>query len=130
MSKSRSWKCFGELESNGIRSTPSAWRTQPSTASGWRDLELEIFELAGRNSTSPRPSNLQEVLFVEQKLPVLKKTKTGPSTDAEVLEELARSHPLPAKIIEYRQYRQAEGHLRRCAAGDDPSRDRPRACLV
>jgi DNA polymerase-1 len=37
-------------------------------------------------------------------LPVLKKTKTGGSTDVEVLEELARIHPLPAKIIEYRQY--------------------------
>jgi DNA polymerase-1 len=45
------------------------------------------------------------LLFTELKLPVVKKTaKTGPSTDAEVLEELARLHPLPAKILEYRQY--------------------------
>ena len=35
---------------------------------------------------------------------MLKRTKTGGSTDADVLEELARLHPLPAKIIEYRQY--------------------------
>jgi DNA polymerase-1 len=42
-------------------------------------------------------------LFEEFKLPVLKKTKTGPSMDAEVLEELAPLHPLPAKVIEYRQ---------------------------
>jgi DNA polymerase-1 len=35
---------------------------------------------------------------------VLKKTKTGPSTDADVLEQLAPSHPLPAKIVEYRQF--------------------------
>ena len=48
---------------------------------------------------------LQELLFTELKLPVVKKTaKTGPSTDAEVLEELARLHPLPAKILAYRQY--------------------------
>ncbi len=44
------------------------------------------------------------MLFEEHKLPILKKTKTGGSTDADVLEELARLHPLPAKIIEYRQY--------------------------
>jgi DNA polymerase-1 len=47
---------------------------------------------------------LAELLFGELKLPVVKKTKTGPSTDAEVLEELASLHPLPAKIVEYRQY--------------------------
>jgi DNA polymerase-1 len=47
---------------------------------------------------------LQQILFEEHKLPVLKKTKSGGSTDVEVLEELARLHPLPAKIIEYRQY--------------------------
>ena len=54
------------------------------------DLELEIFELAGREFNIASPKQLQEILFVEQKLPVIKKTKTGPSTDAEVLEELAR----------------------------------------
>ena len=40
---------------------------------------------------------------------MVKKTKTGPSTDAEVLEQLARSHPLPAKIIGYRQYAKLKG---------------------
>ncbi len=44
------------------------------------------------------------MLFEEHKLPITKRTKTGGSTDVEVLEELARQHPLPAKIIEYRQY--------------------------
>ena len=44
------------------------------------------------------------MLFTEQKLPALRRTKSGPSTDASVLEELAAQHPLPAKIIEYRQY--------------------------
>ncbi len=52
---------------------------------------------------------LQEVLFAELKLPKGKKTKTGNSTDAEVLEELARVHPLPAKILEYRQYAKLKG---------------------
>ncbi len=50
-------------------------------------------------------------MFVEQKLPVLKKTKTGPSTDAEVLEELADTHPDPLlkKILEFRQYSKLKG---------------------
>ena len=68
-------------------------------------LEQEIHQLAGRPFNIASPKQLQELLFTELKLPVMKKTaKTGPSTDAEVLEELARVHPLPAKILEYRQY--------------------------
>jgi DNA polymerase-1 len=67
-------------------------------------LESEIYELAGRQFNIGSPKQLQEILFREHKLPVLKRTKTGPSTDVDVLEDLARMHPLPAKIIEYRQY--------------------------
>lgn len=67
-------------------------------------LEAEIYETAGRKFNIGSPKQLQQVLFEEHKLPMLKKTKTGGSTDVEVLEELARTHPLPAKIIEYRQY--------------------------
>ena len=67
-------------------------------------LEREIHELAGREFNIGSPKQLQQILFEEHKLPMLKKTKTGGSTDVEVLEELARLHPLPAKIIEYRQY--------------------------
>ena len=43
------------------------------------------------------------MLFNRLKLPVVKKTKTGPSTDEEVLRKLAKSHPLPALVLEYRQ---------------------------
>jgi len=67
-------------------------------------LAEEIYQLAGHPLNIASPKQLQQVLFAELGLPVVKKTKTGPSTDAEVLEELARIHPLPAKIIEYRQY--------------------------
>jgi DNA polymerase I len=68
-------------------------------------LEQEIYQLAGHPLNIASPKQLQAVLFVEQKLPVISKTpKTGPSTDADVLEELARLHPLPAKILAYRQY--------------------------
>ncbi|HYO24561.1 MAG TPA: DNA polymerase I, partial [Lacipirellulaceae bacterium] len=67
-------------------------------------LREQIEELAGHPLNIDSPKQLAELLFTELKLPVLKKTKTGPSTDASVLEELAPLHPLPAKIVEYRQY--------------------------
>ena len=67
-------------------------------------LEAEIYALAGREFNIASPKQLQQVLFTEQKLPALRRTKSGPSTDAGVLEELAAQHPLPAKIIEFRQY--------------------------
>jgi len=69
-----------------------------------RRLKEEIEELAGRPVNIDSPKQLAELLFRELKLPVLRRTKTGPSTDAGVLEELAPLHPLPAKIVEYRQY--------------------------
>lgn len=49
------------------------------------------------------PKQLQKVLFETLNLPVLHRTKTGPSTDAQTLEELAAQHPFPAKLLEYRQ---------------------------
>ena len=66
-------------------------------------LESEIYELAGKPFNIDSRLQLSELLFRQLGLPVLKRTKTGPSTDAEVLEDLARQHPLPAKILEYRQ---------------------------
>ncbi len=73
-------------------------------------LEQEIYALAGREFNIASPRQLQEILFVEQKLPVIKRTaKTGPSTDVDVLEELALQHPLPAKIVDYRQYAKLKG---------------------
>ena len=69
------------------------------------ELEKEIHQEAGREINIASPKQLQVLLFDELKLPVVKQTaKTGPSTDAEVLEQLAPLHPLPAKILEYRQY--------------------------
>jgi DNA polymerase-1 len=95
-----------ELEYNGIK-VDVARLAELSDRYGLRmeTLEQEIYQMAGRRLNIASPKQLQELLFVELKLPVVKKTaKTGPSTDAEVLEELARLHPLPAKILEYRQY--------------------------
>lgn len=68
------------------------------------ELEKEIERLAGHSLNIASPKQLAQVLFQELSLPVVKKTKTGPSTDADVLEQLAELHPLPAKIVEYRQF--------------------------
>lgn len=65
--------------------------------------QVEIFRLAGREFNIDSPKQLATILFDELKLPVVRKTKTGISTDAEVLAELAYEHALPAKLLEYRQ---------------------------
>ncbi len=67
-------------------------------------LEEEIYTLAGCRFNIGSPKQLQEVLFQQRGLQPVKRTKTGSSTDAEVLEELASVDPLPAKILQYRQY--------------------------
>jgi DNA polymerase I len=73
------------------------------------ELEGQIYATAGREFNIASPKQLQVVLFDELKLPVGKKTKTGPSTDADVLADLAKLHPLPALIVEHRQYAKLKG---------------------
>ena len=65
-------------------------------------LEAEIHDLAGEPFNVASPKQLATVLYDRLGLPVLKKTKTGPSTDNSVLEELGRRHPLPARVVAYR----------------------------
>ncbi|HBH29726.1 MAG: DNA polymerase I [Desulfofustis sp. PB-SRB1] len=67
-------------------------------------LEKEIYKLAGRSFNINSPSQLAVVLFDELGLPRGRKTKTGYSTDARVLEKLALEHELPARIIRYRNF--------------------------
>ncbi|MEX0713970.1 MAG: DNA polymerase I [Pirellulales bacterium] len=99
---------LAELESRGIRVDVHRL-AELSRQYGDRleTLEREIHALAGHPFNIASVKQLQQVLFEEQKLPVLARTKTGPSTDVSVLEDLARlnpQHELPAKIIAYRQY--------------------------
>ena len=96
---------LADLEFTGMRIDPEVLATL-STRYGERlnQLEQEIEEIAGHPLNIASPKQLAQVLFQELGLPVVKKTKTGPSTDADVLEQLAPSHPLPAKIVEYRQF--------------------------
>jgi len=72
-------------------------------------LEIEIHALAGQTFNIGSPKQLAEILFVKLGLPVIKKTKTGASTDADVIEALSGMHPLPAKILEYRTLTKLKG---------------------
>ena len=92
------------MERNGVRLDAAALEAQ-SAELGQRIVALErkVHELAGQPFNLGSPKQLQEILFERQKLPVLKKTPTGqPSTDEDVLEQLALDHPLPKLILEHR----------------------------
>ena len=68
-------------------------------------LEQEIYQLAGGKFNINSPKQLGDVLFGKLELPAKKKTKSGYSTNAEVLEELIPYHPIISKILEYRKYK-------------------------
>lgn len=99
-----------EMEFNGVR-IDVARLNELSRQYGERMevLEREIYQLAGRDFNIASPKQLGAVLFEELNLPVIKRTKTGPSTDAEVLEQLAKQHDMPAKIVQFRQYAKLKG---------------------
>ncbi len=67
------------------------------------DLEQKAYQAAGQPFNLNSPKQIQEILFDKQKLPVKKKTPKGqPSTDEDVLAELALDYPLPKLLLEYR----------------------------
>lgn len=73
-------------------------------------LEQDAHKLAGRSFNLASPKQLQEILFDELQLPVLKKTPKGsPSTNEEVLSELALDYPLPKILIEHRSLSKLKG---------------------
>jgi DNA polymerase I len=65
--------------------------------------EKEIYDLAGEQFNINSPKQLSVILFEKLELPVIKKTKSGFSTDVSVLEELSAEHDLPEAILIYRQ---------------------------
>ncbi|MEB3222969.1 MAG: DNA polymerase I [Candidatus Sericytochromatia bacterium] len=92
------------MERHGVR-LDLAWLAQLSETLGVRigAAEAEIHAQAGGAFNINSPKQLGVVLFEKLQLPVIKRTKTGPSTDAEVLEELSTSHEVVRSILEYRQ---------------------------
>lgn len=72
-------------------------------------MEAEIYDLAGEEFNINSVKQLGVILFEKLELPIIKKTKTGYSTAADVLEKLADKHPIIPAILEYRQISKLQG---------------------
>ena len=94
-----------DMEWDGISIDPAVFaRLSAELGADLRRLEGEITAVAGEALNLNSPRQLATILFDKQQLPTLKRTKTGPSTDADVLEQLAAmGHELPRLILEYRE---------------------------
>jgi DNA polymerase-1 len=73
------------------------------------ELEQRIFEDVGHSFNIGSPKQLGEVLFEDLSLPPVRKTKTGYSTDAKVLQQLAIEHPVAERVIAYRELTKLRG---------------------
>lgn len=73
------------------------------------EMEKKIYDLSGETFNLNSPKQLGEVLFEKLELPVIKRTKTGYSTAADVLEKLKDTHPIIEKILDYRQLAKLQG---------------------
>jgi len=73
------------------------------------ELEQKIYEDVGHPFNIGSPKQLGEVLFEELSLPPVRKTKTGYSTDAKVLQQLAIEHPVAERVIAYRELTKLRG---------------------
>ncbi len=95
---------LSRLERNGVLIDAALLGKQSEYLAGRiSELETQAHQVAGKVFNLSSPKQLQEILFDEQKLPVLKKTPTGvPSTAEDVLVELAQQYELPRVIIEHR----------------------------
>jgi DNA polymerase-1 len=102
---------LAEMEWAGIRIDKDFFKALSERLE--RELRLireEIYKVAGGEFNINSTPQLREVLFERLELPVIKRTKTGPSTDASVLEELAeQGHALPLLLMEYRQLDKLKG---------------------
>ncbi len=73
------------------------------------ELEQRIYEDVGHPFNISSPKQLGEVLFEEMSIPPVRKTKTGYSTDAKVLQQLAIEHPVAERVIAYRELTKLQG---------------------
>jgi len=95
---------LAEMEANGIKiDLEFLDKLSGELENRLGDIKEEVFDLAGREFNLNSPKQLGEVLFEELELPVLKRTKTGYGTGADILEKLKDHHPIIEYILEYRQ---------------------------
>lgn len=93
-----------EMEREGVQVNGEALKTYGENLSEKiTELEQEIYQEAGEEFNINSPKQLGVILFEKLKMPYGKKTKTGYSTAADVLDKLAGDYPLVSKILEYRQ---------------------------
>ena len=93
-----------EMERNGVLLDYALLQQQSSElGKKMHALELQAHTVANQSFNLNSPKQIQEILFQQLKLPVIKKTPTGvPSTDEDVLQQLALDYPLPKILLEYR----------------------------
>lgn len=94
-----------DMEISGITVDPEGLKNYGVELQKLLDkISEEIYEEAGENFNINSPKQLGIILFEKMQIPAIKKTKTGYSTAAEVLETLKVNYPIVEKILEYRQY--------------------------
>ena len=102
---------LGRIERQGVLIDPAVLARQShQLAERMLALEARAHEIAGQPFNMGSPKQIGDILFTKLGLPVKKKTATGaPSTDEEVLAELAADYPLPATILEHRSLAKLKG---------------------
>jgi len=117
---------LAEMEQNGITLDPKALKKMETELSRQTDdLRNRVVDAAGVEFNPDSPRQLADVLFKQLGLPVIKKVKTGPSTDSSVLEQLAYRHELPGLVLEYRKLTKLLGtYVKSLAASINPTTGR------
>ncbi|MEM9068706.1 MAG: DNA polymerase I [Myxococcota bacterium] len=96
-------RVLADMQLDGIGADPEVLvKLGEEFAERKASVEADVYKLAGREFNIGSPKQLGGVLFDELKLPVIKRTKTGYSTAADVLERLASKHDVAKKILEWR----------------------------
>ena len=99
-----------DMERTGVRIDPAVLRRLSQEFGARMKAAMdEVHKLAGETFNLDSPKQLQRILFDKLALKSGRKTKTGLSTDVAVLEKLAADHPLPGKLLEYRQLSKLRG---------------------
>lgn len=98
-------KVLANMELNGISVDEEKLKKLSCELSRELDkIKKDIFDIAGVEFNINSPKQMREILFNKLKLPVVKRTKTGPSTDVEALKMLSNKHKLPGFILKYREF--------------------------
>jgi len=94
---------LGKMEKNGVKiDTEKLKRSSEAYAVRLKEIETEVYRQAGTDFNLNSPKQLSHILFEKMQLPVIRKTKTGYSTDVEVLTELSHSYDIAKYLIEHR----------------------------